>query len=123
MRWLENNAQLSARAYLAGAPVRCSGLHGLTFLKPADCHVFVHLRSGVVHATDEELTVLVSVEAEQPAEGHVYETLRAFLTYVPAAPGVKVPRLECQSDAERELYHEVEHRLALQRSLPVPSER
>ncbi|HVZ32741.1 MAG TPA: hypothetical protein VG963_09965, partial [Polyangiaceae bacterium] len=117
MRWLENNAQLSARAYLSGAPVRCSGLHGLSFLKPADSHVFVHLRSVVVHVDDAQLTVLVSVEAEEPTEGLVYETLRAFLTYVPLAPHLKIPRLELHSDAEHALCREVEHRLALQRSV------
>lgn len=117
MRWLENNAQLSARAYLNGMPVRCSKLHGLTFLKPGQGHVFAHLRSMVVHADDEQVTVLVSVESEQPSTRTVSETLRAFLTYVPSVPAVRIPRLECHSDAERELYLEVEHRLALQRSL------
>lgn len=117
MRWLESNAQLSARAYLGGAPVRCNGLHGLTFLKPADRHVFVHLRSMVVHVNETQLTVLVSIESEEPSAGSVSETMRAFLTYVPALPNTKIAWLECQSDAERALFQEVEHRLALQRSL------
>jgi acyl-CoA hydrolase len=119
MRWLENNAQLSARAYLGGAPVRCSGLHGLTFLKPARSHTFVHLRAMVVHVEDEQLTVLVTVESERPSDGAVVETLRAFLSYEPSIPNTKIPKLECHSEAELEIEREVGHRLALQRSLTV----
>jgi len=118
MRWLENNAQLSARAYLGGgATVRCSGLHGLSFIEPAAPDLFVHLRSLVVHADDSQLTVLVSVETEEPREGEIRETLRAFLTYVPIEPSTKVPALVRESDAEHALYREVEHRIALARSL------
>ncbi|MET0342461.1 MAG: hotdog domain-containing protein [Polyangiales bacterium] len=117
MRWIESNAQLSARAYLRGAAVRCSGLHGLSFLKPAQRDMFVHLRSMVVHATDAQLTVLVTMESEDPAVGQITETLRAFLTYAPVERTQSVPKVECGSDEERALHAEVEHRLALQRSL------
>jgi acyl-CoA hydrolase len=117
MRWIESNAQLSARAYLRGGAVRCSGLHGLSFLKPASRNVFVHLRSMVVHATDSQLTVLVTMESEDPALGEVCETLRAFLTYTPIDRATPVPKVDCGSDEERALHAEVEHRLALQRSL------
>lgn len=117
MRWLENNAQLSARAYLAGAPVRCSGLHGLSFLKSADRNMFVHLRSVVVYADEAQVTVLVSVESEDPMEGEVSETLRAFISYVPLDTSTKIPALVRDTEAEHALFREVEHHLTLQRSL------
>src|SRR5205085_1426843 len=47
MRWIETTANLSARAYLDGAPVRLRALHGLTFIRPVRRHVFVHVRSAV----------------------------------------------------------------------------
>ena len=50
MRWLETNAHLSARAYVGGKPVQMVGLHGLTFIRPVQRHVFVHIHSVVVHA-------------------------------------------------------------------------
>lgn len=117
MRWLENNAQLSARAYLGGAAVRCCGLHGLSFIEPAAPDLFVHLRSLVVHADETQVTVLVSVETEEPREGEIRETLRAFLSYVPIEPTTKVSSLLRESEAEHALYREVEHRLALARRL------
>lgn len=117
MRWLENNAQLSARAHLGGAAVRCTGLHGLTFVRPAERDVFVHLRAMVVHADESQLTVLVTVESEKPTAGELSETLRAFLTYAPHDARAKVPPVVCDSDEERALLKEVELRLSLRRSL------
>jgi acyl-CoA hydrolase len=119
MRWIETTANLSARAYLDGVPVRLSGLHGLTFIRPVRRHVFVHVRSAVAHTSAESLTVLVNVDSEQPLAGEQEETLRAFLTYVPVDARVRIPPIECLGDEERKAFDEVEHRLALQRSLLV----
>src|SRR3989441_1563809 len=47
MRWIETCAQLSARSHLQGAAVRLVGLHGLTFIRPAQRHGFIHVRSAV----------------------------------------------------------------------------
>jgi acyl-CoA hydrolase len=120
MRWIESAAQLSARSHLHGGPVRLVGLHGLTFIRPVQRHVFVHVRSMIAHTTRETLTALVNVRAEDPIAGKQVETLRAFLTYAPvAAPGTEsaICPLECIGDEDRAIFSEVEHRLALQRRL------
>ena len=117
MKWIETTANLSARAYLDGPPVRLAGLHGLSFIRPVRKHVFIHIRSAVAHATTDSLTTLVTVDAEQPLAGEQVETVRAFLTYAPIDSRVRVPPLECVGDDERSAYEEVEHRLALSRSL------
>jgi acyl-CoA hydrolase len=122
MRWIETSANLSARAYLDGVPVRLVGLHGLTFIKPMRRHYFVHVRSAVAHTNGECLTVLVDVQAEQPIAGEREDTLRAFLTYAPIEGKVRVPPLECVGDDELTAFAEVEHRLALQRSLERPED-
>jgi acyl-CoA hydrolase len=119
MRWIEATANLSARAWLGGQPVRLAGLHGLTFIQPVSRHVFVHIRSVVAHATPESMTVLINVHAENPVADGQEETLRAFLTYVPAADGIRVAPLQCEGDEERAVFDEVEHRLALHRSLAL----
>jgi acyl-CoA hydrolase len=121
MRWIETCAQLSARSHLHGAPVRLVGLHGLTFIRPVERHVFIHVQSAVAHTSTDSLTALVNVHAEDPIGGDSIETLRAFLTYAPIAVNggkeVAICALECIGDDERALFHEVERRLALQRSL------
>jgi acyl-CoA hydrolase len=121
MGWIETCAQLSARSHLQGAAVRLVGLHGLTFIRPVERHVFIHVRSAIAHTAQDTLTALVNVHAEDPTEGKQIETLRAFLTYAPVAKNGTVPAaicaLECVSDEERAVYNEVEHRLALQRTL------
>jgi acyl-CoA hydrolase len=115
MRWMENTAGLSARAY-AGSPTRLVGLHGLNFIRPVHRNVFIHIRSVVVHTSDVDLTVLVNVHAENPVEGTYDETLRAFVTYVPVGdPAPRVPPLECRGEEDRALFEEVEHRRTLQR--------
>ena len=59
----------------------------------------------VVHAEPHSLTVLVSVEAEDPIAAEYSETLRAFLTSVPSEPTVRVPPVQCTSD-EQALFKE-----------------
>jgi acyl-CoA hydrolase len=124
MRWIESCAQLSARAYLQGAPVRLAGLHGLTFIRPVEQNVFVHIRSIIVHTAEASLTALVTVDAEDPLAGTRAETLRAFLTYEPVpkvrAERLEVAPLECAREEETALFKEVEHRLALQRTILGP---
>ncbi|HYS08516.1 MAG TPA: hotdog domain-containing protein [Myxococcales bacterium] len=117
MRWIETSANLSARAWLGGEPVRLSGLHGLNFIRPVGRHVFIHIRSIVAHAASDSLTVLVNVHAEDPLSDGQEETLRAFLSYAPAREASRVPSLQCEGEEERALFEEVEHRLALHRSL------
>jgi acyl-CoA hydrolase len=117
MGWLETNASLSARAYLRGEPARMVGLHGLTFLRPVLPNRFVHIQSVVVHAASDSLTVLANVRAEDPIHGEHEETLRAFLTYAPIEPGLSPAPVSCETDDERALFEEVEHRLALQKMI------
>jgi acyl-CoA hydrolase len=120
MRWIETCAQLSARSHQHGAPVRLVGLHGLTFIRPVERHVFIHVRSAIAHTGPDSLTALVNVHAEDPTASGQVETLRAFLTYAPIAiNGASEPvcALECVGDEEIGLFKEVEHRQALQRTL------
>ncbi|MGD0528779.1 MAG: hotdog domain-containing protein [Polyangiaceae bacterium] len=117
MRWIETNASLSARAYLAGEGVRLAGLHGLTFLRPILPNRFVHIRSLVVHTTGDSLTVMVNVQAEDAIAGEHEETLRAFFTYAPVDAGRAPAPVTCAGDDERAVFEEVEHRLAMQRML------
>jgi len=123
MRWLEGTASLSARAHLGGQPVRLSGLHGLSFIRPIPANSFVHVRSDVVHAAGDTMTVLVNVQSEGLGGGALQETVRAFVSYSPLDAGVRVPPLQIASDEDRALHAEVEHRLALQRVIAGESER
>lgn len=117
MRWIETCAHLSARSYLHGAPALLTGLHGLTFIRPVERHLFIHVRSVIAHTAADSLTALVNVHAEDPIAGNQVETLRAFLTYAPAAAGAGIAPLECATAEERGIFEEISHRLALQRTL------
>jgi acyl-CoA hydrolase len=123
MRWSETSANLSARAYADGAAVRCTGLHGLTFLRPVEKDRFVHLRSVVVHTSGASLTSLVSVQSEDPTVGQYVENLRAFFTFAPLDSAARVAPLECASDEERALFDEVQRRVALQRRIGTDEAR
>jgi acyl-CoA hydrolase len=120
MRWIETNASLSARAYMGGAAVRLAGLHGLTFLRAIRPNRFVHIQSVVVHTGPGAVTVLVSVQAENPLDGEHEDTLRAFFTYAPAEGSRSPAPVVCDTDDERTVFEEVERRLALQRMLEAP---
>jgi acyl-CoA hydrolase len=117
MRWAEASAALSARAYAGGVPMRCTGLHGLCFLRPVERDRFVHIRSLVVHTVEHTLTSLVSIQAEDPATGKECNNLRAFFTYEPLEPWVRVAPVSAGSQEERALFEEVEHRRTLQQRI------
>lgn len=70
----------------------------------------------VAHVAHSTLTVFASVQAEDPLDGTYEDTLRAFLTYA-AAPGTRLPPIQRAGEEERALFAEIEHRLALQRTL------
>jgi acyl-CoA hydrolase len=123
MRWSEVSATLSARAFAGRVPIRCTGLHGLSFLRPVERDHFAHLRSVVVHSTAQSLTSLVCVQTEDPEEGTYVDNLRAFFTYAPLDDWSRIPVLEHGSDEEHALFEEVERRIELQRRLGVPHER
>jgi acyl-CoA hydrolase len=123
MRWSEDSAALSARAFLDGAAVRCSGLHGLRFLRPVERDRFVHLRSLVVHTTPTSLTSLVSVHSENPIDGTRQDHLRALICYAPLEPAVRVAPLVCLSEAQRARFAEVERRIALERRIVAAADR
>jgi acyl-CoA hydrolase len=117
MRWSEDAANLSARAFVGGEAVRCIGLSGLTFLKPVQRDRFVHLRAVVVHATASTLTSLVTVESEDLIDGTVGENLRGFFSYAPLDAALPIPPLERHGADEQALFDEVEQRAALQRRI------
>lgn len=123
MRWLEATASLSARSHVGGQPVRMSGLHGLSFIRPIPANSFVHVRSDVVHVAPETMTVLVNVQAEEPSSGELRETVRAFVSYVPLETTTRVPPLEIAGDEDQALHDEVEHRLTLQRVIAGSTEQ
>lgn len=117
MRWSEDSAGLSARAYLGGEAVRCIGLCGLTFLRPVERDRFVHIRAAVVHTTGASVTSLVTVESENPIDGTVGVNLRALFRYAPLESSLPIAPIErCGADDEA-LFEEVEQRLALQRCI------
>lgn len=115
-RWLECAACLSARAWLGHAPARLSALQGLTFLRPALEHQFVHIRAMVIHTDAQTLTVLVAVYAEDPERGVQYEAVRALLSYVPTMP-MPIASLPCRTETDMRLFEEAEKRIALHRAL------
>jgi acyl-CoA hydrolase len=81
-------------------------------------NLFVHIRSMVAHVGSQSITVLVSVQAEDPVRGEFYDTVRAFLTYTPlkVKSGIaRIPPLACVGEEEEALFHEVESRILLQR--------
>ena len=81
VNWVETSAHLSASAYLDGMEVTMSGLHGLSFLNPVKENVFLHIRSNVVHRTKENITVLTSVQSENPVLNKTQDTLYSSNDY------------------------------------------
>jgi len=116
MRWIENAASLSARAYTNSSMV-VSGVHGLDFLKPVSPHVFLHTHAMAVRADKASVTIRVEVTSENPTNASVEHCLRSYFTYRPLDRREVVPELAVQSDAERAWCAESMQHLAFARRL------
>jgi acyl-CoA hydrolase len=114
--WCEALARRSARLQ-AGTAVRASAMHDVSLSAPIERDRFVHLHALVVRDSGSELTCLVGVEAEDPAEGTLVECLRGFFTFTPQNALARLPTVPPISADEHALAEEVEQRRALARSL------
>jgi acyl-CoA hydrolase len=116
MRWIENAAGMSARAFTDSAVI-VEGVHGLDFVRPVNKHLFLHTHAMAVRADKGSVTIRVEVTSENPTTGEVEPSLHGFFTYRPLDRRVVVPELAVQSDAERALCAESTRHLAFARSL------
>jgi acyl-CoA hydrolase len=121
MRLAEESARLSARAHVDGAAVRCTGLHGLAYLRPLTDAPFVHVRSRVAHTGGAVLTSVVTVHSEDPVADSYVENLCALFTYAPLESWVRVEPVQCWSNDERALHDLVDQRIALELMMSEPA--
>jgi acyl-CoA hydrolase len=116
MRWIENAASLSARAFSESAMV-VHGVHGLDFLRPVNPHVFLHTHAMAVRADAASVTIRVEVTSEDPLTGASEQCLSGYFTYRTLDPKAEVPELSLSSATEHVLCAEATHHLALARRL------
>lgn len=116
MRWIENAACMSARAFTETAMI-AEGVHGLDFVKPVHKHMFLHTHAMAVRSDRSSVTIRVEVTSENPTSGEVESSLHGFFTYRPLDRRTPVPELSVHSDTERALCAESAHHLAFARRL------
>jgi acyl-CoA hydrolase len=102
MRWIENAASMSARAFTETAMI-AEGVHGLDFMKPVHKHMFLHTHAMAVRSDRGSVTIRVEVTSENPITGEVEPSLHGFFTYRPLDRRTLVPELSVHSDTERAL--------------------
>jgi acyl-CoA hydrolase len=116
MRWIENAASLSARAF-ADAAMIVQAVHGLDFLRPVHNNVFLHTHAMAVRADKATVTIRVEVTSEDPLTGAAEPCLHGYFTYHPLDRRLLLPELEVSSDVEHALCTEASHQLAFSRRL------
>ena len=116
MRWIENAAALSARAFI-DSPVIVQGVHGLDFVRPVRQHVFLHTHAMAVRSDRTSVTIRIEVSSEDPLSGMTEQCMHGFFTYRPLDPRAAIPELDVRSDAERALCAEASQHLAFSRQL------
>ena len=116
MRWIENAASMSARAFTETAMI-AEGVHGLDFVKPVHKHMFLHTHAMAVRTDHASVTIRVEVTSENPTSGEVEQSLHGFFTYRPLDRRAVVPELSVHSDTERTLCAESARHLAFARRL------
>lgn len=116
MRWIENAASLSARAFTETAMV-VQGVHGLDFLRPVNCHTFLHTHAMAVRADASSVTIRVEVTSENPLSGESEQCVSGYFTYRPLDRRISVPELDIGSESERSYCDEASHHLVFARRL------
>lgn len=116
MRWIEDAASLSARAFTDSAMI-VSGVHGLDFLRPINPHLFLHTHAMAVRADKASVTIRVEVASEDALTGASEQCVSSYLTYRPLDRRVEIPELNLGSDVEHRLCDEAAHHIAFARRL------
>jgi 4-hydroxybenzoyl-CoA thioesterase len=116
MRWIENAASMSARAFTETAMI-AEGVHGLDFVKAVHKHMFLHTHAMAVRSDRSSVTIRVEVTSENPTTGETEQSLQGFFTYRPLDRRASVPELSVHSDTERALNAESARHLAFARRL------
>lgn len=105
LAWMDVCAAICAQRH-CGTVCVTAGIDELAFDLPVKVGQVVRLDARISAAFRSSVEVLVEVHGEDPASGHTWPCVTAFLTFVALGPNnrpCQVPALLVETDAERAL--------------------
>ncbi|MCS6899129.1 MAG: acyl-CoA thioesterase [Myxococcales bacterium] len=121
LAWMDICAAICAQRH-CGTICVTAGIDDLAFDQPVKIGQVVRVTACVTAAFRSSIEIKVDVQGEDPASGHTWPCVSAFLTFVSLGPNGRpcaVPPLQVETEAERTLQAEASerraHRLARKR--------
>lgn len=121
LAWMDICAAICAQRH-CGTVCVTAGIDDLAFDQPVKIGQVVRVTAHITAAFRSSVEVQVEVQGEDPASGHTWPCVAAFLTFVALGPNGRpcvVPPLQVETDTERALQAEASerraHRLARKR--------
>ncbi|MFB6269142.1 MAG: acyl-CoA thioesterase [Halobacterium sp.] len=105
LHWMDICAAIASMRFSGRQCVTASMDH-VDFIAPIEMGEVAVIEAFVFDVGSSSIDVKVDVHAEDPREGTERKTTTSFFTFVALdddGKPTKVPRLDCESDAEREL--------------------
>lgn len=115
MSWIDICAAISAQRH-AGCDVVTASLDDMHFLAPVYQGWVVNLRASVNYVSKTSMEVGVQVKAENPRTGELFNTSRAYLTFVAVDMNgrpIPVPPLILESAEDRRRHSDAQARRSL----------
>lgn len=127
LAWMDICAAICAQRH-CGTVCVTAGIDDLAFEQPVKIGQVVRVAAHITAAFHSSVEIQVDVRGEDPASGHTWPCVAAFLTFVALGPNGRpcaVPPLLVETEAERTLLAQASerrsHRLARKRgALPPP---
>jgi len=123
LAWMDICAAICAQRH-CGTVCVTAGIDDLAFDQPVRVGQVVRVDACISAAFRSSVEILVQVRGEDPASGHTWPCVSAFLTFVALGPNSRpcaVPPLLVESEAERTLQAEAHERRSLRLMKKRPS--
>lgn len=114
LAWMDICAAICAQRH-CGTVCVTAGIDDLAFDLPVKIGQVVRVEACISAAFRSSVEILVQVHGEDPASGHTWPCVSAFLTFVALGPNGRpcsVPPLDLQTESERVLQAEAAERRA-----------
>lgn len=107
MSWIDIAAAMCAQRH-CNSPVVTVHISDIDFISPIKVGHHVIIKASLNYVGNSSMVVGVKVQGESPMTGQIYNTTKAYLTFVSLdeyGRPVKVPELKCESEDEKRRYN------------------
>lgn len=119
MSWIDIAAAMCAQRH-CNSPVVTVHVDDISFQAPIKVGHHVIIKASMNYVGNTSMVIGVKVQGENPLSGQIYNTTKAYVTFVSLddyGKPEKVPKLKCETDQEKRRYENALKRKKLKEEL------